>query len=40
LDYYVAQGMFGDPVAAADDVAIFHLVWTYVIKALDSQKKA
>jgi hypothetical protein len=32
--------MFGDPVAAADDAAIFHLVWTYVIKALDGRKKA
>jgi hypothetical protein len=40
LDQYDAQGMFGDPVAAKDDAAIFHLVWTYVIKALDGRKKA
>ncbi len=40
LDQYNAQGMFGDPVAAGDDDAIFHLVWTYVIKALDGRKKA
>jgi hypothetical protein len=32
--------MFGDPMAAKDDDAIFHLVWTYVIKALDGRKKA
>ncbi len=32
--------MFGDPVASGDDDAIFHLVWTYVIKALDGRKKA
>jgi hypothetical protein len=40
LDQYDAQGMFGDPVAAGDDAAIFHLVWTYVIKAQDGCKKA
>jgi hypothetical protein len=40
LDQYNAQGMFGNHVAAADDNAIFHLVWTYVIKALDSREKA
>jgi hypothetical protein len=40
LDQYDAQGMFGDPVAAADNAAIFHLIWTYVIKALDRRKKA
>ena len=27
-------------MAAGDDDAIFHLVWTYVIKALDGRKKA
>jgi hypothetical protein len=32
--------MFGDPVAARENAAIFHLVWTYVIKALDGLKKA
>jgi hypothetical protein len=40
LDQYDAQGMFGDPVAAADDDAVFHSVCTYVIKALDGRKKA
>jgi hypothetical protein len=25
LDQYAAQGMFGEPVAAADDAVIFHL---------------
>ncbi len=41
LNQYDAQGMFGDPVDARDDYAIFHLVWmTYVIKALDGRKKA
>jgi hypothetical protein len=32
--------MFGDPVVAADNAALFHLVWTYVNKALDGRKKA
>jgi hypothetical protein len=40
LNQYDAQGMFGNPVAAVDGNAIFHLVWTYVIKALDGRKKA
>ncbi len=40
LDQYDAQSMLGDPVAAREDAAIFHLVWTYVIKALDGRKKA
>ncbi len=40
LDQYDAQGMFGNLVAAADGDAIFHLVWTYVIKSLDGHKKA
>jgi hypothetical protein len=40
LNQYDAQGMFGNPVAAANGDAIFHLVWTYVIKALDGCKKA
>ncbi len=31
--------MFGDPVRADDESAIFHLVWTYVIKELDGRKK-
>jgi hypothetical protein len=32
--------MFGNPVAATDDDAIFHLVWTYSIKAIDGRNKA
>jgi hypothetical protein len=31
--------MFGQPVLVTDKLAIFHLVWTYVIKELNSQKK-
>jgi hypothetical protein len=40
LDQYDAQGMFGTPVSAEDDKAIFYLIWTYAIKALDGWKKA
>ncbi len=41
LDQYDAQGMFlGTPVPMSDDDAVFHLVWTYAIKALDDRKKA
>jgi hypothetical protein len=40
LDQYNKQYMFGDPVAAKDESAIFHLVWTYVVKELDGCKKA
>jgi hypothetical protein len=40
LDQYAAQGMFGAPVKASKDDAIFHLVWTYAIKAVDGRKKA
>ncbi len=40
LDQYNAQGMFGQPVPIHNNMAVFHSVWTYVIKALDSQKKA
>jgi hypothetical protein len=32
--------MFGTPVVATDKLAIFHLVWTYVIKELDGCKMA
>ena len=32
--------MFGDPVAMTNNDAVFHLVWTYAIKAVDSRKKA
>jgi len=40
LNQYDAQGMFGTPVAPTNEDAIFHLVWTYAIKALDGRKKA
>ena len=40
LDQYEEQGMFGNPTAVAADDAIFHLVWTYNIKAADGRKKA
>jgi hypothetical protein len=40
LDQYDAQGMFGQPVPQVDDMAVFHSVWTYAIKADDLQKKA
>jgi hypothetical protein len=30
----------GNPVAASKGDAIFHLVWTYIIKAVDGRKKA
>ena len=32
--------MFGDPTATKEGDAIFHLVWTYNIKAAGGQKKA
>jgi hypothetical protein len=32
--------MFGQPVAVTEDDAVFHLVWTYSIKAVDGRKKA
>ncbi len=34
------QFMFGDPVPAEEALAIFHLIWTYVVKELDGCKKA
>ena len=40
LDQYNKQYMFGDPVPVEDESAIFHLVWTYVIKEVDGRKKA
>jgi hypothetical protein len=40
LDQYDKQTMFGNPVAMEKDDAVFHLVWTYNIKALDGRKKA
>jgi hypothetical protein len=35
LDQYAKQFMFGDPVRVENKLAIFHLVWTYVVKELD-----
>jgi hypothetical protein len=40
LNQYKNHGMFGSPVAVLEDDAVFHLVWTYNIKAMDGQKKA
>ena len=40
LNQYNSQGMFGDPVETNKGDAIFHLVWTYNIKAVDGRKKA
>jgi hypothetical protein len=40
LDQYDGQGMFGAPTQALTNSAIFHLVWTYNIKAADGRKKA
>ena len=40
LDQYDKQHMFGQPVKVDNALAIFHLVWTYVVKELNSQKKA
>jgi hypothetical protein len=39
LDQYNTQGMFSNPVTAADDDVIFHLVWMYSIKAVNGWKK-
>jgi hypothetical protein len=39
-DQYDKQGMFGTPVSMNDKMAVFHSVWTYAIKVLDSCKKA
>jgi hypothetical protein len=40
LNQYSNQGCFGDPMAIDKDDAVFHLVWTYNIKAIDGRKKA
>jgi hypothetical protein len=40
LNQYEDQWMFGQPVAVNEDDAIFHLVWTYSVKAVDGRKKA
>ncbi len=40
LNQYANQGCFGAPVSVEKEDTIFHLVWTYNIKALDGRKKA
>ena len=40
LDQYDRQGMFGTPIQAHHNTAVFRLVWTYAVKELDQQKKA
>ncbi len=40
LNQYHGQGVFGDPVPPKDGNAIFHLVWTYNIKAVNGRNKA
>jgi hypothetical protein len=40
LNQYYDQVMFGQPQVVDEDTAIFQLVWTYNIKALDGRKKA
>jgi hypothetical protein len=40
LDQYDAQAMFGSPVAVESNEAVFNLVWSYGIKAVDARKKA
>ena len=40
LDQYDKQHMFGQPVQVNNASAIFHLVWTYIVKELNSRKKA
>jgi hypothetical protein len=39
LDQFFTQGMLGDPWAVTSEEAVFNLVWTYNIKALDGCKK-
>ena len=40
LDQYDSQGMFGAPVSVDSNEAVFNLVWSYGIKAVDARKKA
>ncbi len=40
LDQYDKQTMFGNLIAMDKDDAVFHLVWTYNINALNGCKKA
>ena len=37
LDQYDKQGMFGVLVPMKEEDAVFHLVWTYAIKAIDGR---
>ena len=39
LDQYDEQGMFSQSVPRVEDMAVFHSVWAYAIKALDARKK-
>ncbi len=40
LDQYDKQGMSGVPVPMKEQDVVFHLVWTYAIKAVGGRKKA
>ncbi len=40
LNQYSNQGCFGEFTTVNKEDAVFHLVWTYNIKALDGRKKA
>jgi hypothetical protein len=40
LDQYSKQHMFGQPCPVTTKEAVFHLIWTYVVKELDGRKKA
>jgi hypothetical protein len=40
LNQYNDQRCFQEPTHVEKDDAVFHLVWTYTIKALDGRKKA
>jgi hypothetical protein len=40
LNQYYDQGMFGTPQWVDDDSAVFHTVWTYIIKVLNGRMKA
>jgi hypothetical protein len=40
LNQYYDQGCFGTPTGVDQDDSVFHLVWTYNIKAVDGRKKA
>ena len=40
LDQYMKQNMFGQPVQRTSSMPVFHLVWSYAVKAVDNRKKA